>query len=75
MDCESVCLREIGGDEFDAAFHELRDQSDVGRHNIGCESASECDPLFLRQFNELPPIGVLTPRPVTRRFQPSSERK
>jgi hypothetical protein len=29
MDCESVCLREIGGDEFDAAFHELRDQSDV----------------------------------------------
>ena len=21
MDCESICLREIGGDEFDAAFH------------------------------------------------------
>ena len=29
MDCESISLREIGGNELDAAFHELRDQGDV----------------------------------------------
>ena len=49
MDCESICLREIGGDEFDAAFHELRDQSDVAGEAVklrdhqdraGCDKAS-----------------------------------